>query len=109
MACALSDHTVSIFDMRVPHEPVNSFSAHSESIADLILLSPQALLTAGNEGSIRMWDMRAANVLCLGDTVSSHQKNHGQSVSKLAFINTEYFASCGFDGFVKFYQINFCI
>ncbi|KJH50683.1 WD domain, G-beta repeat protein [Dictyocaulus viviparus] len=65
-----ADNAIREYDVNVPNKPIHVFSGHSATICELASASPEQLLSASADGTVRVWDVRKnteGHVICVAD------------------------------------------
>ena len=107
IACGHDDQKVRIFDARDYQNLSASFIAHTDEIKNIKFWNSNYLLTAGMNGSLRLWDVRnLAKCACTHDQ-HVHQVKNADSISKIAILSDNISCTSGYDGKLNFFELKF--
>jgi len=83
---------------REPYQ-VYTMKGHEKEIRSITTVNGNILISAGNDFSIRIWDLKD------GSCKKVIQKAHEKFITQVGFVENDVFVSCGLDGAIKFWNI----
>jgi len=90
---------VDLNEMREPYA-VGTLKGHEKDIRAIMTMHGNLLISAGNDYSIRVWDLK--DFSCKKVIA----KAHSNFITNLGYIENDVFVSTGCDGVIKFWNVN---
>jgi len=95
------DIYVWVIDSTGAREPyaIYTLKGHEKDIRSITTMNGNALISSGNDHSIRIWDLKD------GSCKKVIQKAHDNFITNLGFVENDVFVSSGLDGVIKFWNL----